>query len=163
ARSAARQRELGLRTALGAKRWRLVRQMLTESLALAAAGGLAGLVVAAWCHRALLALVGDRIAVPRLDQMTLDFPVVAFTMAVAACLPVPFACIGTSFWRADRPKPADGQLSSGQVRPVTPRFFTTLGIPHVIGRDFSDSDTVDSMPVAIVSEELVKQQFGDGS
>jgi putative ABC transport system permease protein len=77
-------------------------------------------------------------------------------------MPVPFACIGTSFWRVDRPKPVDGQLSSGQVRPVTPEFFKTLGIPQVSGRDFSDADAVDSMPVAIVSEELVRQQFQDG-
>ena len=82
--------------------------------------------------------------------------------AGASCLPVPFACIGTSFWRVDRPKPADGQLSSSQVRPITPGFFKTMGIPHVAGRDFSASDTVDSVPVAIVSEELVRQQFPDG-
>ena len=257
ARSAARERELGLRTALGARRGRLVRQMLTESLVLAAAGGIAGLAVAALCHRGLLALVGDRIPIPRLDQVALDLPVVAFTMVIAlatgivfglvpafvstshasdalreggrhgggrrlhrvlstlvvaevalslvllagagllmrsfvklqsidlgfraegvltagvqlpatrydlpqagsffreslsriaalpgvqhaagaSCLPVPFACIGTSFWRVDRPKPADGQLSSSQVRPITPGFFRTMGIPHVAGRDFSD-------------------------
>ena len=83
--------------------------------------------------------------------------------AGASCLPVPFACIGTSFWRVDRPRPADGQLSSGQVRPITPGFFKTMGIPQVAGRDFSDSDTVDSVPVAIVSEELVRQQFADGN
>ena len=61
ARSAARERELGLRSALGARRGRLVRQMLIESLVLAAAGGIVGLAVAALCHRGLLALVGDRI------------------------------------------------------------------------------------------------------
>src|SRR5262249_12644440 len=66
ARSAARERELGMRTALGARRGRLVRQMLIESLTLAAAGGIAGLAVAALCHRGLLALVSDRIPVPRL-------------------------------------------------------------------------------------------------
>ncbi len=282
ARSAARERELGMRTALGASRGRLMRQMLAESLVLAAAGGIAGLGVAALCHRGLLALVGDRIPIPRLDQMVLDLPVVAFTMltaiatgmvfglmpacvssshandalrdggrhgggrrlhgvlstlvvaevalslvlltgagllmrsfvklqstdlgfraegvltagvqlpasrydlpragrffreslsriallpgvqhaAGASCLPVPFPCIGTGFWRVDRPKPADGQSASGQVRPVTPGFFKTLGIPQVAGRDFADSDTVDSVPVAIVSEELVRQQFADGS
>ena len=69
ARSAARAREVGLRTALGAERRRLVRQMLTESLVLAAAGGVAGLGVAALCLRGLLALVGDRIPIPRLDQV----------------------------------------------------------------------------------------------
>jgi putative ABC transport system permease protein len=280
ARSAAREREVAMRTALGASRARLVRQMLTESLVLAVAGGFGGLAVAALCHRGLLALVGDRIPIPRLDQVTLDPPVVAFTMVIAlatgilfgsvpafvstshasaalreggrhgggrrlhgvlrtlvvaevalslvllagagllirsflklqsvdagfraegvltanvqlpatrydlpqagsffreslsriaalpgvqhaagaSCMPVPFACIGTSFWRVDRPKPADGQLASSQVRPITPGFFRTMGIPHVTGRDFSDSDTVDSVPVAIVSEELVRQQFAD--
>jgi putative ABC transport system permease protein len=282
ARSAAREREVGLRTALGAGRARLVRQMLTESLVLAAAGGIAGLAVAALCHRGLLALVGDRIPIPRLEQLSLDPPIVAFTMLVAlmtgivfgvvpafvstshasdalrdagrhgggrrlhgilrtlvvaevalslvllagagllmrsfvklqnvdpgfradgvltatvqlpgtryditraeslfreslsrlealpgvqsaagaSCMPVPYACIGTSFWRVDRPKPQDGQLASSHVRPVTPGFFKTMGIPQVAGRDFSDADTVDSSPVAIVSEELVRQQFADGS
>ncbi len=282
ARSAAREREVSLRTALGAGRARLVRQMLTESLLLAAVGGAAGLGVAALCHRGLLALVGDRIPIPRLDQVTLDLPVVVFTLvtalatgvlfglvpafvstshtkealrdggrhgggrrlhrvlsslvvaevalslvllagagllmrsfvklrtadlgfrtegvltagvqlpatrydasrsgaffrdalarmdvlpgvehaAGASCMPVPFACIGTSFWRVDLPKPADGQLTSGQVRPITPGYFKTMGIPHVDGRDFAESDTVDAVPVAIVSQELVKQQFADGS
>jgi putative ABC transport system permease protein len=83
--------------------------------------------------------------------------------AGAPCLPVPFACIGTSFWRVDLPRPADGQLASSHVRPVTPGFFKALAIPQIAGRDFSDADTVDSVPVAIVSEELVRQQFPDGS
>jgi putative ABC transport system permease protein len=48
------------------------------------------------------------------------------------------------------------------VRPVTPGYFKTMGIPQVAGRDFSESDSVDSPPVAIVSEELVRQQYPDG-
>ena len=282
ARSAAREREIGLRTALGARRGRLVRQMLTESLVLAAGGGLAGLGVAALCHRGLLLLVSDRIPVPRLDQMSLDLPVVAFTLvaalvtgvtfgvvpafvstsrardaireggrhsvgrrlqrvlrslvvvevalslvllagagllmrsmvklqavdlgfhvdgvltasvllptprydflasgnlfrdamtriaalpgvqsvAGASCMPLPFPCIGTTFWRVDRPRPADGQSPTSQVRPITPGFFTTLGIQQIAGRDFSDSDTGDSTPVAIISQEVARRQFVDGS
>ena len=282
ARSAARERELSLRGALGASRGRLVRQMLTESVVLSAAGGLAGLAVAAWCHRGLLFLVGDRIQIPRLDQVTLDQSVVVFTLltsvatgvlfglvpafvststasdafrdsgrhgggrrlhralsalviaevalslvlltgagllmrsvlklqsvdlgfhtdriltaevnlpttrydlpqagqffrgvlerlsalpgvqhaAGASCLPVPYVCIGTSFWRTDLPTPAPGQLASSQVRPVTPEYFRTMGIPQVAGRDFSDADTVDSPPVVIVSQELARRQFPGGS
>ena len=83
ARSASRERELGMRTALGAKRGRLVRQMLTESLVLAAAGGTAGLAVAALFHRGLLALVSERIPIPRLDQVVLDLPIFAFTMVTS--------------------------------------------------------------------------------
>ena len=93
ARSAAREREVGLRTALGAERRRLVRQMLTESLVLAVAGGVAGLGVAALFHRGLLALVGDRIPIPRLDQITLDLPVLAFTMVVALATGLVFGLV----------------------------------------------------------------------
>jgi putative ABC transport system permease protein len=282
ARGASREREIGLRVALGARRGRLVRQMLTESLVLAVGGGLAGLGVAALCHRGLLALVSDRIPIPRLDQTSMDLRVVAFTLVAtlvtgiafgavpafvstnsardamreggrhgggprlhrvlrllvvvevalslvllagagllmrslvklqsvdlgfrvdgvltasvqlptprydfiasgnlfrdsmariaalpgvqsvggASCMPVPFPCIGTSFWRIDRPRPADGQLPTSHVRPVTPGFFTALSIPRIAGRDFSDADTADSTPVAIVSQEVVRRQFADGS
>lgn len=83
ARSTVRQRELGLRTALGAGRARLLRQMLTESLLLSAIGGVAGIALAAALHRGLLALVADRIPVPRLDQVTLDVTVIGFTMVLA--------------------------------------------------------------------------------
>jgi putative ABC transport system permease protein len=282
ARSAAREREIGVRTALGAGRERLVRQMLTESLVLAGGGGLAGLGVAVLCHRGLLALVGDRIPIPRLEQTSIDLTVVAFTLVAAlvtgiafgvvpafvsttqardamrdggrhgggrrrhrvlrslvvfevalslmllagagllmrslvklqsvdlgfrvdgvltagvqvptprydfpaqgvfftnamasvaalpgvvsvaggSCQPVPFACIGTGFWRADQPRPADGQVPSGQVRPVTPNYFNTLGIPTIAGRDFSDADLADSTPVAIIGQAIVSRHFPDGS
>ena len=83
ARSTIRQRELGLRTALGAGRIRLIRQMLSESLVLAAAGGALGLALAYAFHRGLIALVADRIPVPRLDQVALDAPVLAFAAAIA--------------------------------------------------------------------------------
>ena len=78
-------------------------------------------------------------------------------------MPIPFPCIGTSFWRADQPRPSNRQLSASHVRPVTPGFFTTLRIPQIAGRDFSDSDTADSTPVAIVSQEVVSRQFADAS
>ena len=83
ARSNARERELGIRTALGAARGRLVRQMLSESLLLAAGGGIVGIVLAYAFHRGLLALVANRIPVPRLDQASLDWLTLSFTMAVA--------------------------------------------------------------------------------
>jgi putative ABC transport system permease protein len=277
ARSTVRQREIGLRTALGAARGRLLRQMLTESLLLAAAGGVAGLVLAVVFHRGLLALVANRIPVPRLDQVTLDLPVVLFTLALAlgtgllfglvpalqaasnandalreggrhgagprgrralgalvicevalslvlltgagllvrsfirlqnvnpgfradgvltarvtlpaarypdgrraaeffrnaierleplpgvasvagiSFLPLAGPGIGTSFYRLDLPKPSDGEMPVTDVRPVTPRFFNTMGIPQLAGRDFARSDTADAPLVAIVSEGLVRR------
>ena len=83
ARSTVRQRELGIRAALGAKRRRLIAQLLSESLLLGAGGGLAGVALAVALHRGLLALVADRIPVPRLDQVSLDLPMLVVTMAIA--------------------------------------------------------------------------------
>ena len=93
ARSTVRQRELGIRAALGAKRKRLLAQLLSESLALGAAGGLAGLALAFSLHRGLLALVANRIPVPRLEQVVLDLPMLAATMAIALITGVLFGFV----------------------------------------------------------------------
>ncbi|HJU42372.1 MAG TPA: ABC transporter permease [Vicinamibacterales bacterium] len=277
ARSTVRQRELGLRTALGAARGRLLRQMLTESMLLSLVGGVVGLGLAVLFHRGLLALVADRIPVPRLEQVSLDATVIVFTLALSlvtglvfGVVPAMFATgnandvlreggrhsggprarralgalvvaevalslvllagagllirsfielqhvntgmrteglftarvstprytenrqisdfytnvitritqipgvssaaavsflpmrglgIGTGFFRIDRPEPPAGQGPVTDVKPVTPGFFRTMGIPQLRGRDFSAADTWESPPVAIVSEALVRQQF----
>jgi putative ABC transport system permease protein len=279
ARSTTRQRELGLRTALGAGRARLLRQMLTESALLAVVGGLLGLVLAFAFHGALLALVADRIPVPRLDQARLDLPVLAFTMLLAlgtglvfgllpallatstandglreggrhgstprarralaalvvaevalslvllagagllirsftrlqsidpgfdtagvftarvtlpaaryetqaqaatffetavervrnlpgvqeaaavSFLPLSGPGMATSFHRTDQPEPPDGQRPTTEVRPVTPNFFRTMGIPQLAGRDFSAADAAGAPLVAVVSEGLVRRVF----
>jgi putative ABC transport system permease protein len=279
ARSTSRQRELGLRTALGAARGRLLRQMLTESLLLAFCGGLAGLILALVFHSALLALVADRIPVPRLDQVRLDWLVVGFTMLLALGTGLLFGLLpalvstasandslreggrhgssprarralatlvvaevalslvlltgaglllrsflrlqsidpgfraegvftarvslpgvrystgeqaaaffenavarvrqlpgvqnaaaisflqlagpgmATSFYRADRPTPPNGQMPSTEVRPITPNFFKTMAIPQRAGRDIAETDRADAPLVAVVSEELVRRVF----
>ncbi|MGE3490594.1 MAG: ADOP family duplicated permease, partial [Vicinamibacterales bacterium] len=280
ARGTVRQRELGLRTALGAGRGRLVRQLLTESTLLSFTGGLLGLLVAVVFHRGLLALVADRIPVPRLDQVALDGPLVAFTLglslitglvfgvvpavfasgtandalreggrhgtgprarrilgtlvvaevalslvllagagllirsfmalqsvdpgvradgvltarvtagarysepeagvafynavlervnaipgvqqsAAVSFLPMAGLGMGTSFYRADRPAPPPGEQPGTMVKPVTPNFFRTMGIPLVRGRDFTAADRWTSTPVAIVSEALARQHYSD--
>jgi putative ABC transport system permease protein len=279
ARSTARERELGIRTALGAKRFRLVRQMLSESLLLGAAGGAAGLILAYAFHRGLLALVADRIPVPRLEQVALDTTVLAFTVGLSLAtglvfglvpailasnsaseslheggrhgggpksrrvlsalvvaevalslvllvgagllvrsfmrlqevdpgfradglltariqlpaarydddrkaaalfsdavsrastlpgvrsaagisfLPLAGPGIGTSFYVADRPEPRPGEFPTAEVRPVTPNFFETMGIPRLAGRDFQPSDTADSTLVAVISETLARRHL----
>ena len=81
ARVASRDREIALRTVLGAGRGRLVRQMLTETLVLFLAGGALGLLLAAWGVRALVAL--DPEGIPRSGEIHLDSRVLLFTLAVS--------------------------------------------------------------------------------
>jgi putative ABC transport system permease protein len=81
ARAATREKEIAIRGALGAGRLRLIRQLLTESLVLALAGGALGLVLAAWGVRLMRSVVPDMF--PMLQHMGVDLPVLAFTFGIS--------------------------------------------------------------------------------
>jgi putative ABC transport system permease protein len=88
ARSAARQKEIAVRTALGAGRARVIRQFLTENLLLAGIGALFGLLLAYWGTRALIAL--SPASIPRVDSVSIDFRVVLFLLGVTLLTSVAF-------------------------------------------------------------------------
>ncbi len=81
ARAESRQKEIGVRTALGAGRGRLLRQFVTESIVLALIGGVVGLAVGRWGLGLLLA--SNAGSIPRLNEIGLDVSVVGFTLGVS--------------------------------------------------------------------------------
>ena len=99
ARAAGRQREIAIRTAIGASRGDLIRQLLTESVLLSAAGGVLGLVIGIWSVPALLAVSPGNL--PRINDAdhvasavsTLDWHVLVFTFAIALLTGVIFGLL----------------------------------------------------------------------
>ncbi len=98
ARAAGRQKEVAIRTAMGAGWQRLVRQMLTESLLLALMGGAAGLIVANWILYVVRVINPGNI--PRLEDIAIDAPVLAFTFAVSSATGILFGVAPA--WRATK-------------------------------------------------------------
>jgi len=90
-RAASRQKEIAIRTALGASRLRVLRLLLAESLMLSLAGGLLGLLLAFWGTDALMALTPDNI--PRLNEVGVDARVFGFTLAVSLITGIFFGLI----------------------------------------------------------------------
>jgi len=83
ARAAARQREMALRLALGAGRVRIVRQLLTESIMLAAIGGILGVVFASWGARAIVSFVSSNQPRPLAFATGIDWRVLGFTIGIS--------------------------------------------------------------------------------
>ncbi len=88
ARAASREREMAIRVALGAGPLRLLRQLLTESVVLAVAGGLAGILLAWWSLELLRALGAQ--SLPRLAEVNLDWRVLGVTLAISAVTGIVF-------------------------------------------------------------------------
>jgi putative ABC transport system permease protein len=275
ARAASRQKEIAVRRALGAPRGRLLRQLLTESVLLAALGAILGVVLAYWGVRGLVASLPAN--VPRADEIRVDGTVLAFTGALAlftgllfgiapawkmstgglqgalrdegrgtagpahqrlrnalvvteialalillvgagllvrsfvrvldadagfrpervltASLPLPaarfpepaqraafvrrvverlqsvpgvqvasagFPLLGgwqSSFTLEGRPEPPPGQAPSADITRVTPDYFRAMGVRVQQGRVFSERDTAEAPPVAVVDETFARAQF----
>ena len=114
ARSTGRTREFAIRAALGAGQWRLLRQMLTESLLLALLGGGLGLALAAWGTKAALAALPA--GLPRAEEIGLDSRVLTFTLAISlltGMLAGLAPALKTSQWRLSETLKEGGRGASG--------------------------------------------------
>jgi putative ABC transport system permease protein len=112
ARTASRQRELAVRAALGAARFRLIRQALTESLLLSLAGGIAGCVLAQMLLRLFLAIAPE--GIPRLQDARLDSRVLLFALGASVLSGVLFGLAPAL--HAPNPEALAGRLAIGSSR-----------------------------------------------
>ncbi len=91
-RTLGRQREMAVRAAVGARRWQLIRQLLTESVVLGFTGGMLGLLLAIWATRAIGSLAPEGFATPvyDLNNIPLDWRVFAFTLTLSVLTGIVF-------------------------------------------------------------------------
>ena len=114
-RMSAREREIAIRAALGASRWRVTRQLMTECLLLAAVGGLCGLMLATWGLDALVAF--NPADIPRLSGVRINATALLFTFAASVVTGLIFGLVPA--WQASRGnlnQTTGGRGSAGNVK-----------------------------------------------
>jgi predicted permease len=135
ARSAGREREIAIRAALGAGRMRLVRQMFTENALLSLLGGAAGVLLALWATRFLLALFPNNIAnlsIPTVESIPMDGRVIGFTAAATVLTAIIFGLVPlvrSAHWDLNQMIQTGGR--SGTANPADRRFQGALVVAEI--------------------------------
>ena len=135
-RATTRFKEMAIRAALGATRWRVLRQLLSESVLLALAGGTAGVLFALWGVDVLLTLVPEDLRFARLDDARVDGAVLAFTAGISLLtglatgllpgLRVSQPDLGETLKEAGRGASAGGRLKRARAALVVAEIAVTL-------------------------------------
>src|SRR5436853_23057 len=185
ASASARQKEIAVRLALGAGRWRIVRQLLTESLLLSLLGGGFGLLLAAWGSEAIRVLGADQI--PRADPVNVDGLALASeryadesqraafyqqllerlstlpnVQAAAIVNHPPFSGRrGIDVFKIEgRPEPKGlDDLPLADSRVISPDYFQMMSIPLLQGRTFTAADAKASPQTVIVNQAFAERYW----
>ena len=147
ARIGTRQRELAVRAALGAGRARIARQLITENLVLAGAGAALGIVIAYWTTQVMLALVPG--AMPRADDIGLDWRVLAFAALVALFAAAGFGAAAAFAARWSR---IGAALHVGDLR-------SAGSVRHTYGRRFLAATEVALSLMLLIGAALLTRSF----
>ncbi|MCP5116299.1 MAG: FtsX-like permease family protein, partial [bacterium] len=123
AQATARGKEMSIRLALGAGRWRIVRQLLAESLTLSLLGGALGLVVAAWGSRLLVSIAP--VSLPSVREIGIDGNVLAFALVLSLAVSVLFAIIPAL--TVSQTNPSEALRESGTRTTAGPRRHRVRG------------------------------------
>ena len=147
ARGVDREKEFAIRTALGARRTRLLLQLFTESLVFAVAAGIAGVGVAWAGTRALLTVLPQAAILPRLDSVKVDFATLAFAGALTLLASLLFGFV--PLLRASRNQPHDALKLEG-------RSLSAGARKRRLGQIFVVSEFVFSLVLLILSVLLIQ-------
>jgi predicted permease len=151
ARATTRERELAIRAALGAERARLVRQLFTESLILAALGGLLGMIVARVGGQLLVTLASGQL--PRAEEISLDGRVLAFTAVVSLITGIAFGLVpalrasSPSLQESLRAGSRGSTISAGGLRSALVVAEVALAMVLVVGAGLMTRSFVKLMQV----------------
>src|SRR5262249_30046918 len=110
AQASVRERELAIRSALGAARGRLIRQILTETLLLSLLGGCLGVLGAFWGVAGLVGLAPENL--PRLDSVSISIPVLVFAVLLSTAVAVGLGAFTAA--RATSSDPREGLVEGGR-------------------------------------------------